>query len=61
MATRTFVETFPKSTVQMPEVEAARDSALSAGATSSVITEDDANWILTTVFSSVASSAKKPS
>jgi hypothetical protein len=45
-----FVETFPKS-VPKPQVEAERDFKLTLlGVKSSVITEDDNNWILTTLF-----------
>jgi muramidase (phage lysozyme) len=46
-----FVETFPKS-VPKAQVEAERDFKLTLlGVKSSTITEDDNNWILTTVFS----------
>lgn len=57
MATKTFVEKFPKATISRDEVETARQASLDAGATSAVITEDSDNWILTTVFSSVDAEA----
>jgi hypothetical protein len=44
------VETFPKATVTRAKVEKERDLRLSAGARSSIITEDAMNWILTTQF-----------
>jgi hypothetical protein len=44
------VEKFPKATVTREQVEKERELRLSAGAKSSVITEDATNWILTTKF-----------
>ena len=51
MADVSFVETFPKQSTMKAQVEAERDFKLTLlGVKSSVITEDDNNWILTTVF-----------
>lgn len=52
MATTT-VDTFPKSTVSRPDVEQERQGQLDAGATSSTITEDATNWILTGIWPDV--------
>jgi hypothetical protein len=51
MADVPIVETFPKITVSKSEVEAERNFKLTLhGVKSSTVTEDDQNWILTTVF-----------
>jgi hypothetical protein len=51
MAEVTFVEKFPKLTVSKASVEAERDfKSKLAGTKSCVISDDDSNWILTTVI-----------
>ena len=50
MADATVVDTYPKSTNTKADVEKIRQQHLTDGATSSVITEDANNWILTTVW-----------
>ena len=42
------VEKFPKSIYSKKDVEDEAQMRLDAGAKSSIITEDDSNWILTT-------------
>lgn len=44
----TIVEEFPKAENTRTQVEAERQERLDRGATSSEITEDETNWILTT-------------
>jgi hypothetical protein len=50
MADQTFIEKFAKAEVNRPQVEQVRQQHLDAGAESSEITDDAANWILTTVW-----------
>ena len=50
MADQTVVQTYPKATVTRVEVQNEQALALANGAKSSTITEDDTNWILTTVW-----------
>lgn len=50
MADATVVDTFPKTTTTKAQVEQIRQNKLANGAKSSVITEDNTNWILTTVW-----------
>jgi muramidase (phage lysozyme) len=53
-----FVETFPKQSTTQAQVEAERDFKRTLpGVTSSVITQDDSNWILTTIFSTPTNNA----
>lgn len=46
----TIEEKFPKADNTRAQVEAERQECLNRGATSSEITEDATNWILTTVM-----------
>ena len=51
MAEVMFVEKFPKATVPKASVEAERDfKSKLAGTKTCVVSEDDTNWILTTVI-----------
>ena len=50
MADATVVDEYPKATNTKAAVEQLRDKHLADGAKSSVITEGDTNWILTTVW-----------
>ena len=54
MATKTTIETWPKSSTSQAQIDAERQARLDAGATSSTITEDTDDWILTTVWPVVA-------
>jgi len=50
MPDATVVDQYPKSTTTQDEVNAIRQDKLDNGATSSVLTSDAINWILTTVW-----------
>jgi len=50
MADTPFVEKFKKATNTKADVEKVRQKHLADGAKSSVLTEDDTNWIVTTVW-----------
>jgi hypothetical protein len=50
MATKTTVETWHKTEMTKDLVEKERQARLDAGATSSTISEDKKDWILTTVW-----------
>ncbi len=53
MPDTTVVEKFPKATTTRAQVEAVQAQHLSAGAKSSLITDDGTNWVLTTVWPGV--------
>jgi hypothetical protein len=50
MADATVVDKYPKATVKKTQVQQIQADKLSNGAKSCVLTEDSANWILTTVW-----------
>ena len=50
MASDPLVELFPKATVTRAQVEAEQNFRMQNGALSCGITEDDTNWILTTIL-----------
>jgi hypothetical protein len=50
MPSRTTVERWPKSTTARSYVEQERQARLNSGATLSDISDDETNWVLTTVW-----------
>ena len=50
MADQTVVQTFKKTEITKDQVKSVRQQNLDAHAKSSEITEDESNWILTTVW-----------
>ncbi len=57
MPDTTVVEKFPKATTTRAQVEAVQAQHLSAGAKSSLITDDGTNWVLTTLWPGVSASS----
>jgi hypothetical protein len=50
MSDATIVDKFPKATVTKAQVQQVQNNKLNSGARSCVLTEEDTNWILTTVW-----------
>jgi hypothetical protein len=50
MADVTVVDRFPKATVTRADIESARESRLASGAKSTILSENDQDWILTTIW-----------
>jgi hypothetical protein len=60
MSPETRVERFPKSQFTLTQVEAARELHLNTGASSSEISEEVGEWVLTTIFDSDSDERNAP-